>query len=240
MNRRILVLPFLSIFLSISTLYAQPVKSTWLTASLGLNSTWIINQNSYGNPELDYSTKFGLSGMIGLNHYLDNKYGLTTGIGLANFGQNYHGEQKGADASRKVTLNYIVVPLFGMKQLRDSRQPCWLTFGPQIMILTSAHQKYSRDADAEVLPHPEYLPSGKTDVTKWYRPVDVMLNVGYTNLYYMRMYDNLRMMLSFNAALGLFDINSKNPDYHLTKTGKAYKGSHNFYFGVHCGFMFNP
>jgi hypothetical protein len=217
---------------------SQPSNSTWLTSNFGLNSTWIVNQNAYGNPEMDYGTKFGLSGSIGLNHYLNSKYGFGTGIGIGNFGQSYMGEQRDAKATRKVSLNYIIVPLIGMKQLCDPHHPCWLTFGPQIMILTSAKQKYSREEADEPLPYPQYLPEGVKDVSKWYKPVDVMLNVGFTNLYYMRSYDDMRMMLSFNAALGLFDINSK--DYQLSYKGEAYKPSRNFYMGVQLGFMFNP
>jgi len=238
MKNLVFLLLFAGILVFTNRVNSQPSNSTWLTSSVGLNSTWLMNQNSYGNPEMDYGTKFGLSGSIGLNHYLDSKYGLSTGIGFGNFGQSYMGEQKGAKASRKVNLNYIMVPLIGMKQLCDPHHPCWLTFGPQIMILTSAKQKYSRENAEEPLPYPEYLPEGVKDVTKWYKPVDVMLNVGFTNLYYLRTNDDMRLMLSFNAALGLFDINSK--DYQLSTKGEAYKGSRNFYMGVNLGLMFNP
>jgi hypothetical protein len=233
---------FLAAILIAATFKAssQPPKSTWLTANAGLNSIWILNQNVYGNPEMDYGTKFGIMGTIGLNYYMDTKYGVSTGVGVGNFGQSYHGEQRGSNASRNVMLNYIIVPLFAMKQLGDLHNPFWLTFGPQLMILTSAKQKYSYDGDVNDLAYPANLKIGKFDVTKAYKPMDIMLNLGLTNLYFLQTGDNVRMMLSFNAALGLLDINSKEPQYRTVRTGQTYKGSHNFYLGAQIGLMFNP
>jgi hypothetical protein len=46
------------------------------------------------------------------------------------------------------------------------------------------------------------------------------------------------MMLSFNAAMGLLDINAK--EYQIPNLRNIYKSSHNFYFSVQLGFMFNP
>lgn len=222
---------------SLQEMKAQPSGSTWLSTTAGINSTWIINQNAYGNQEMDYGTKFGLQASIGLNHYLNTRYGLSTGLGFGNFGQNYHGEQSGAKATRKVNLNYIMIPVLGMKQLCDPQHPCWLTFGPQLMFLTSGSQKYSRE-EGSPLSNPEYLTEGKKDVSKWYKPVDVMLTIGFSNLYSMRSNDKFRMILSYNAAIGLLDLNAKS--YQIPNLHDIYKASHNFYLGVQAGFIFNP
>jgi hypothetical protein len=216
---------------------AQTFKSTWLTTNIGLNSNWIINQNAYGNQEMDYSTTFGLNANIGVNYFMDNKYGISTGIAYGNLGQNYGGEQGGAIASRKVHLNYIQVPVLMIRQLCDYESPCWISFGPQIMFLTSASQKYERE-EGNPLKHPEYLPEGKEDVTKWYKPADLMLNFGYTKAYIIRTNDKVRMTWSINTAYGLLDINAK--DYQLENIHGVYKSSHNFYIGAQFGFMFNP
>lgn len=235
MKTRNLVLLIALLTIILTTANAQPSGSTWLTTSLGLNSTWIVNQNAYGTPEMDYSTKFGLSGMIGLNYYVNTKYGLSTGIGVGNYGQRYGGTQDGENASRKVNLNYIQVPVLAMKQLCDPHHPCWLSFGPQIMILTSASQKYTRDGNTK-LENQDILEI--RDAQKLFKPMDIMLNLGFTNLYYMRTNDNMRLMVSYNTALGLFDMNAK--DYRIARKGTEYKGSHNFYIGVQLGLMFNP
>jgi len=216
---------------------AQPSGSTWLSTTAGLNSVWIMNQNAYGNQELEYGTRFGVQASVGLNHYLNTRYGLSTGVGFGNFGQNYHGEQNEGKANRNVNLNYVMIPILGMKQLCDPQHPCWLTIGPQLMILTSASQKYSRE-DGSPLSNPEYLQEGKADVTKRFRPVDVMLNIGFSNLYSMRSSDKFRMILSYNAAIGLLDINAKS--YQIPNLTGTYKASHNFYMGVQAGFIFNP
>lgn len=236
-NLQIISLSIILLICFSLSIKAQPAKSTWLTTSAGLSSTWIINQNAYGNPELDYGTKFGLLANIGLSHFIDNEYGFSTGLGFGNLGQSYQGEQKGATATRKVSFNYIQVPILGMKQLCDPRHPCWLTFGPQLMFLTSASQKYSRE-DGEALPNPQYLMEGKKDVSDWYKPFDIMLNLGFTNIYSMRTADNFRMMVSYQAALGLLDINASA--YQIPNANDIYKSSHNFYLGVQVGLMFNP
>lgn len=236
LNKTLIVLLSASLLTTLTS-YSQPAKSTWLTTQIGLTSNWILNQNAYGNQEMEYGTKFGILPGLGVNHYINKKYGIGTGIGFINLGQNYHGEQSGAKATRKVSLNYIQVPILAMKQLCDPQHPCWLTFGPQLMFLTSGSQKYSRE-EGTPLPNPEYLPEGKKDVTKWYKPFDVMLNVGFSNLYTMRTNDKVRMILSFNAALGLTDINAKN--YQIPNIHDEYRASRNFYFGAHLGLMFNP
>jgi len=216
---------------------AQPSRSTWLTTGIGFNSDWIINQNVYGNQELAYSTKFGFTANLGISHFIDREYGLSTGIGIITLGQNYHGEQGEAQATRKVNLNYIQVPLLAMRQLADPKHPCWLSVGPQLMFLTSARQVYSRE-DGLQLPNPEYLPEGTVDVAKWYKPFDVMLNVGVTNIYEMRTNDWMRMSLSFNGAFGLLDINAK--EYQIPNIHETYKASHNFYLSAQIGLIFNP
>jgi hypothetical protein len=232
-----LSLVFFFILAGISPVIAQSAKSTWMTTSLGLNSCWILNQNSYGNQELDYGTKFGINASIGANYFINNQYGISTGIAFGNLGQNYQGEQADANATRKINLKYIQVPLLVMKQLRDPQSPCWLTFGPQLMFLASASQTYSREEGSE-LPHPEYLPEGKKDVTKWYKPADVMLNLGYTKVNYVRTNDKVRMMWTINMAYGLFDINAE--EYQIENIHGEYKPSHNFYIGAQIGLMFNP
>ncbi|NVO20888.1 MAG: outer membrane beta-barrel protein [Bacteroidetes bacterium] len=240
MKKTLLLSLTIGFLFHVQTAKTQPSPSAWLTANAGINSIWLLNQNSYGNPEMEYGTKFGLSGDIGLNYYLNNKYGFSTGIGLGNFGQSYVGEQAGEKATRKVNLNYIKVPVMGMKQLSDPQHPCWLSFGPEILILTSASQKYTRVGGSEGLPNPGYFVPGKHDVTKWYKPMDIMLKAEVTNIYYMGTDDSKRFMLSVMGAFGLMDVNSNDPKYHVVRTGQTYKGSHNFYLGVKAGIMFNP
>ncbi|MBK7172942.1 MAG: PorT family protein [Bacteroidales bacterium] len=227
---------FVTILFSV-LLTAQPSKSTWLTTNIGLNSDWILNQNAYGNQEMDYGVKLGLNANLGLNYYMNTEYGFSTGVGISNLGQNYQGDQGGAKATRKVNLNYIQVPVFAMKQLCDPQHPCWLTFGPQLMFLTTGKQNFTRE-EGSALPNPEYLPEGKIDVTKWYKPFDLMLNLGFTNLYYVRTNDKMRMMLSFNAAISVLDINAKA--YQIPNLRDEYSASRNFYIGAQFGLMFKP
>jgi hypothetical protein len=81
-----------------------------LSLDFGANSTWILNQNMYGNPKLDYNLKSGFSGMASYK-YFKNKYGYSIGLGLGNLGQKYSGSMVGADAKLRLSLTYLEVPV---------------------------------------------------------------------------------------------------------------------------------
>jgi hypothetical protein len=216
---------------------AQRAKSTWLTTNLGLNNCWILNQNAYGNTELDYGTKFGLNLSIGANYFIDKDYGISTGIAFGNLGQNYRGIQGGADATRKLNLTYFQIPALVIKQLCKIDNPCWLSFGPEFLFLTSAQQTYSRE-EGDPLKNPDYLPEGKKDVSKWFKPADILLSLGYTKAYFMRLNDKSRLTWSVKSGIGLFDINAS--EYQIENIQGKYRASRNFYIGAQVGFMFNP
>jgi hypothetical protein len=108
------------------------------------------------------------------------------------------------------------VPLLAMRQLADPKHPCWLSVGPQLMFLTSARQVYSRE-DGLQLPNPEYLPEGTVDVAKWYKPFDVMLNVGVTNIYEMRTNDWMRMSCRSTVHSGCSISTQRNTRYEYPR-----------------------
>jgi hypothetical protein len=210
----------------------------------GINSTWILNQNMYGNPEMAYSSKFGLSGVATYRHFI-NGYGYSIGAGLENLGQKYSGEMAGAAAKRRVNLTYVQIPVMGIYNLGGKSQRTWLSFGPQFMFLVSAQQDFKREAGT-IIPKPEMLNPGSTDVFSRFNPIEVMLAFELTHIFIStslnkssyRSENKAKWSASFKGALGLTDINSTA--FQVNNTHNLYGGSHNFYMGINIGYMFNP
>jgi hypothetical protein len=221
----------------------QGNKIPIISLDFGANNTWILNQNMYGNPELTYDLKFGFSGVASYK-FLINKYGYSVGLGLGNLGQKYSGNMAGANAQYKINLTYLQLPVMGMYKIVDKKQQTWISFGPQINYLLSAQQNFKRD-HGNLIPNPEMLPVGSTDVRERFNLIDVMLALELTQIFASKYANttpyraNGKTMwsISLKGAIGLTDINS--PKYHISSTHNLYTGSHNFFLGVHLGYMFN-
>lgn len=219
--------------------WAQDEKTSWITLSANLNSVWIVNQNNFGNPMLEYSTKFGTSAEIGFARIVAEKMGYNFAIGYGKFGQDYSGDLVGAQATRKLTINYVKVPLMFMIKTRKFPSPAWIEVGPQVMVATGAVQYFTRDSGGDPLPNPQYLPKGDTVVNDWISPVDMMLNFKYYSMHKLDRNDRLFFKAGFETAFGFLDINTKEyriPSYRT----KEYKASHNYYIGLQLGLMFKP
>jgi hypothetical protein len=150
----------------------------------------------------------------------------------------------GADAKLRINQVYLELPVLGMYKLGGNKQQTWISCGPQLMYLLSAQQDFQRD-NGQLIPEPEMLNPGSTDVINRFNIVDIMLAVEVTHIYAYK-FTNVRpfksnqktiWMLSLKSAIGLTDINS--PDFKVSSTRNLYAGSHNFYLGVNIGFMFN-
>lgn len=228
-----LVILFLSL-LSVSV-HAQKAKSLWLDAKTGLNTSIIINQNAYGNGELDYATTFGLTAGLGATYYLSKSWGVTTSLNWLKLGQNYSGLQSSGDATRKVKLHYLEVPVLAVRSIGKPKNLTWIAFGPELMFLFSAKQDYHR-VKGGILPKPDYMVEGITDIKERFKPVDVAINISLSKIYDIYQNRNFRLLLSANMAVGLTDINGK--DWHTPNMHGDYSGSHNFYMGIKAGIIY--
>ena len=215
-------------------LFAQDEKSLWIDVKAGLNSIWMINQNSYQNREMEYSTAFGLAGGFGVSYFINDYWGFNTSPGYIALGQNYNDNQSVDNVSRKVKLKYIQVPLLFMKKIPNTNDPTWITFGSDLMFLTSAKQEFENPGGFPVT-NPAGLITG--DIKERFKPFDLALDFSVNKMYELRSYDNMMFLFSFITSVGLLDINSKN--YKSPNLQGEYKGSHNFYFGLKAGLMFN-
>ena len=228
-------LVLLLIFTISTDLQAQKSKSLWLEAKAGLNTSVIINQNAYGNGEMDYATTFGLTAGLGANYYLTEKWGVNASFNWSKLGQNYSGMQSSGDAKRKVKLNYLEVPLLALRRVGRPKNLTWVSFGPEIMFLLNAKQEYERE-NGGPLPKPDYLIEGTTDITNRYKPIDIALSFAISKIYDVYQNRNFRFLISANMAVGLSDINSK--EWKTPNMHGSYAGSHNFYMGIKAGIMY--
>ena len=235
---------FLAIILACPMLtFGQINNFSILSLDFGANSTWILNQNMYGNPELNYNLKFGFSDVVSYKYFI-NKYGYSIGLGLGNLGQKYSGTMVGADAKFRQSLTYLEVPVMGMYRLGDNNQQTWISFGPQLMYLVSAQQDFQRE-NGQLIPEPEMLSPGSTDVINRFNIFDIMLAVEtahifaskFTNVKPFNSDHKTMWTFSLKGAIGLTDINSQ--EFRVSITRNLFTGSHNFYLGVNIGYLFN-
>jgi len=242
--KKFILYVFLAVILAYPNLTLGQINNfSILTLDFGANSTWILNQNMYGNPKLDYNLKSGFSGVAAYK-YLMNKFGYSFGLGIGNLGQKYSGNMVGADAKLRINLTYLEVPVMGLYKLGGNKQQTWISFGPQLMYLVSAQQDFQRD-EGQLITEPEMLNPGSTDVINRFNNTDIMLAVEMTHIF-ASTFTNIRPFisdqktmwsLSLKSAIGLTDINS--PEFRVSTTRNIYAGSHNFYLGINIGYMFN-
>lgn len=212
---------------------AQPRRSYWINGVAGLNSNWIMNQNAYGNPEMEYSTTFSPTGGVGISYFYDRQRGYSASLYLSKMGQNYAGEQAGAVAIRKVKLTYIEMPLQLMMQLPNMQNTTWIAFGPDIMILINAKQEYSREGGN---PLPNLVGMASGNAIERFKRADVAVNISLNQMYNVNYYRRAMFLFSINTAVGITDINK--PEWQIPNLHGNYGKSRNFYIGVKAGMMF--
>jgi len=234
MKSNLLRILLLSLVLAPATLLAQDEKTLWINGDIGLNSNWMVNQNAYQNSEMNYATSFGLSGGLGICYFLSDGFGVNISPGYVKLGQNYHDELESGTANRKVKLSYITLPMLIMKEIPMTDNPTWVSFGPELMLLTSANQEFKSTDE-----YPVYNAAGykKGDIKERFKPFDLALHLSIIKMYELRSSSDMMFFYAFNTAFGLLDINSK--DWQIPDIHDEYKGSHNFYFGIRTGIMFN-
>jgi hypothetical protein len=233
MKKNILILATFFLLLNAVKVHAQQEGTLWVNLITGVNSTWIFNQNAYGNPEIEYATTFGFTGGIGASYYFSDKWGFSPSVLASKLGQNYSGQQSGGDAERKLKLTYVEVPLLFMMHIPYAQNPTWISFGPDIMILANAQQEYFRKG-GEPLPNPDGMKIG--DVRERFNPTDVALSFAINKLYKLDDSGKSFFLLSFNTAFGLTDINSV--EWKIPNMKDEYGASHNFYIGIKAGLSF--
>jgi hypothetical protein len=237
------IITLMLICFTMAAVKAQKAKKFELGVKAGYNNTWIINQNNYGLPELDYDTYWGLGYNLQLGYNFSSDMGIFTEIGMTNQGQKYMGNMLHYDdVKRTIDMKYLNVPIFFKYSYGESTARFRLLVGPQFCFLQSAEQTYIIDGEesTNVLPPIEdqngnEFDPGAKDIKDRYNSMDVafVLDLG-ADIFVMP--EMLYISIGFRGYYGFTDINAT--DYQLPNLqDDKYDASHNagggFYLGFH-------
>ena len=230
------------ILISFSLLLAGTLASgqtgTFFGIEGGLNCVWISNQNTYGEPELDYLLKISPRVSVIAGHMFTEKIGLRTEIGWARMGQKYYGKQYLRPAERYILMDYLQVPALVKFIAGKQRTKLYLLGGPQLCLLVHADQTYTRDgANAPPFYNTEinqWIDVSKNNITSRYRKFDVMIRLDLGA--HFRIKEKKFIDLGITAAYGLIDLNKK--EWRLDNIQHTYGRSHSFYSGLTLCFLF--
>lgn len=235
----------LSIFLlSILGGYAQKGKEMIFGLGGALTNVWIVNQNFYGEPEVDYAPKIGYGFNATIGYAFTEQIAAVTEIQYSRQGQKYEGRQAFTDPNtgitynftkveRDINLNYLNIPLFFKYTFGAGGTRFRFLAGPQLGLLMSAKQTYERDG--EVIGTELENKDGETfvsdveEIDDRYESTDfgVALDVGAD------IYLSKQFFVGAGARInyGFTDINA--PAYQLPAPSEPYEPSHNLFGGLY-------
>jgi len=130
--KRTITLILLAFFTNIAIVNAQKGKELVLGVSGGITNVWIVNQNFYGEPEIDYAPKMGYAGLFTLGYNITESLSIMTELQYSLQGQKYDGKQTGQitinnfdydfrDVKRDIDLRYLNIPLFFKSSFGNSK-----------------------------------------------------------------------------------------------------------------------
>ena len=186
------------------------------------NASFIMNQNSYGSPELNYETTLGYGGNIGAGVNFNPELGLQLNGGITKSGQKYADEYKLAPKkfekqAKDVDLTYLSFGLLfryspilsKQAYVDDPKLKMVIMVGPQINWLAKANVTYER-AGQEVgypfaQPEYDYKPVGYDRDLFQKLMVSGVVSIGIDYLISPKFF----LDAAFRTEVGFNDINSK-------------------------------
>ncbi|MCD4665050.1 MAG: PorT family protein [Bacteroidales bacterium] len=132
---------------------ANAQKGKELTFGIGgaLTSVWIMNQNFYGEPEVQYAPKMGYATSFNIGYNFTENITVATEFQYSAQGQKYDDKQNIGgikyEVNRNIDLRYLNIPLFFKYAFGDKQTKFRFLVGPQLGILLDATQIYKRDGD---------------------------------------------------------------------------------------------
>ena len=243
MKKIILIALSLNLFIFIAN--AQKGKEIVLGVGGAITNTWIINQNFYGEPEVNYAPKFGYAANLNLGYNFTGNIALMTELQYSHQGQKYEGEQSWTAGGktynfklveRDIKLYYLNIPVFFKYMFGRDLTKFRFMVGPQFGFLMNAEQEYLRDGEKQPtevkdLNNNNFVTT-ETVIKDRYENMDigVAVDIG-TDI-------TLSDLFFINAGLrfnyGFKDINAE--PYQLTNyKGEPYEPSNNLWGGVYFG-----
>ena len=223
----------------ITSVTAQKAKHFDIGLQGGYGSVWILNQNNYGLPEMDYEYTWGGGFNFQAGYNFSEQMGVFSEIGVLNLGQKYKDKGAGnSEIKRSVELKYLNVPVFFKYSYGESRARFRLLFGPQFCFLQKAEQTYQvndKDFSFDIQDKDGHtFDAGATEIKDRFNSMDiaVVLDLG-ADIFLVT--DMLYLSAGARVFYGMTDINASA--FQLNNNDGNYEPSHNagvtFMFGIH-------
>ena len=226
----------ITLVLIVSFMFSATVSLSQKSINFGLNGTayasWIINQNTYGLPELEYDLKIGGGGAFNVTCNFNNNLSLQLEFDYCVRGQKYDGFQNKIPATRDITLTYYEIPILLKYMGKGSKTRFRFLAGPYFGILKAAEHEYLVNGK---VPNTYVKPDGldsalvaTTDVLDRYEENDIgiILDVGADLI----LSDNWFMTIALRFNYGFNDINVSA--WRFPNLNGQYEPSNNFSGGL--------
>ena len=216
---------------------AQKGKELIFGAGTAITSTWIMNQNFYGEPEVDYAPKVGYAVSLNLGYNFTENMSAITELQYSLQGQKYEGKQNidgtKYEVKRDINLRYFNIPVLFKYAFGTDDVKFRFLAGPQIGILLEATQDYTRDGqklgdeliDLDGEPFVPYA----SNITDRFEHIDfsLVVDVGAD----IHLSDKFYVSAGLRGNYGFKDINA--PAYRLQDLDREYTPSKNIWGGIY-------
>ena len=234
MKKKILMLP--ALLLIVLALQAQKGHELIIGAGGSISSVWIMNQNFYGEPELNYAPKMGYGGSFNMGYNFTENLSIAFELNYSLQGQKYEDKQvmEGVkyDAMRDISLTYLNIPLFFKYAFGTASTKFRFMFGPQFSRLLEATQTYTRNGvtlgTEAVNKEGKTFKTDASDIADRFIENDIglALDVGAD----IHLSDKFFISPGFRVNYGFKDINAEA--FRINDLDGEYSPSHNLWAGL--------
>ncbi len=241
MKKYVLLITTAILLISFNSM-AQKGKELIFGAGTAITSTWIMNQNFYGEPEVDYAPKMGYAVSFNIGYNFTENISAIAELQYSLQGQKYEGKQningQKCEVKRDINLRYFNIPLFFKYAFGTEDVKFRVLAGPQIGILLEATQDYTRDGQKQGGPvydldGEEFIPY-TSNITDRVTHIDISMAVDVGADIHVS--DKFYVSAGIRGNYGFKDINA--PAYRLQDLDREYKASQNVWGGLYVSFNF--
>ncbi len=206
----------------------------YIGAGASLNSTWIINQNTYGEPRLNDVITLNMAGNINIGFEYARHWGIKAELVFSQLGEQFEGTQYGEPATRTIRLNYFLLPVLLKYRVGSEKVKFYIMAGPQFGMLLSATQVYLRNGvNAPIYESPE---KGSIDVSQSNIMDRQNREAGAARLDFGIEITPVRhFMIDIGSTSSFFITDLNCSAWRILEPNTRYKISHNLYTGVNIG-----
>ena len=206
-----------------------------------MGASGVVNQNTYGHPELDYAIPMSLGYHANIGYNFTEHVGLKMELGLSHLGQKYSDlrtdSATGVDTNfaRRVKFNYFSIPVLFRYTGGGKVARFYVAAGPQMMLLLTAEQTYTANGEPyeRTVMDKDGNPFvvGDKDIKDRISSFDIMarIDMGVD----ITLVTNLVLNAGITMGYGFLDVNADA--YKLEDYSSNYNASHNYYGGFTVG-----